>query len=130
MPPNAALATKPSLTLKRRLNATPERVYTAWTDPEQVAQWFGPPHTETVEAEADAREGGRYRIFMRSKDGEEHDVRGIYRKVVPNRELVFTWAWQSTPEREFARYDPNQTGRRWEPLQADPRALLRRDRER
>ena len=100
MSANAALATKPSLTLKRRLNATPERVYTAWTDPEQVAQWFGPPHIETVEADADARKGGRYRIFMRSKDGEEHDVRGIYRKVVPNRELAFTWAWQSTPERE------------------------------
>jgi uncharacterized protein YndB with AHSA1/START domain len=37
---------------------------------------------------------------MRDKDGEEHDVSGVYRKVVPNQELVFTWAWRSTPERE------------------------------
>lgn len=100
MPSETDLETRPSLTLKRHFKATPEALYAAWTDPAQIARWFGPPHIESVEAEADAREGGAYRIFMRSKDGEEHDVRGIYRKVIPNQELVFTWAWQSTPERE------------------------------
>jgi uncharacterized protein YndB with AHSA1/START domain len=44
--------------------------------------------------------GGRFRKVMRSQDGEEHDVRGVYREVVPDRKLVFTWAWRSTPERE------------------------------
>lgn len=97
---DASLAAKPSLVFKRRFNAPPERVYAAWTDPAQIAAWFGPPHVDTVEAATDVREGGRYRIFMRDKDGEEHDVRGVYRTVVPNRELVFTWAWLSTPERE------------------------------
>lgn len=94
------LKTKPSLTLKRHFKATPEALFSAWTNPEKIAHWFGPPNIESVEAEADARMGGTYRIFMRSKDGEEHDVRGVYRKVVPNEQLVFTWAWQSTPERE------------------------------
>ncbi len=46
------------------------------------------------------RVGGRYRIVMRSPDGEQHDVSGVYREVVPNEKLVFTWAWRSTPERE------------------------------
>ena len=32
--------------------------------------------------------------------GEEHDVGGVYREIVPNEKLVFTWAWKSTPERE------------------------------
>ena len=53
-----------------------------------------------LRAEADARVGGRYRIVMRTSDGEEHDVSGVYREVVPNEKLVFTWAWRSTPERE------------------------------
>jgi uncharacterized protein YndB with AHSA1/START domain len=53
-----------------------------------------------LSAEADARVGGRYRIVMRTNDGEEHDVGGVYREVVPNERLVFTWAWRSTPERE------------------------------
>jgi uncharacterized protein YndB with AHSA1/START domain len=36
----------------------------------------------------------------KSPDGEEHDVSGIYREVIPNQKLVFTWSWKSTPERE------------------------------
>ncbi|MGC1345749.1 MAG: SRPBCC domain-containing protein [Methyloceanibacter sp.] len=53
-----------------------------------------------MRAESDARVGGRFRFAMRGNDGEEHDVNGIYREVVPNEKLVFTWAWRSTPERE------------------------------
>jgi uncharacterized protein YndB with AHSA1/START domain len=94
------VAVEPSLTLKRRLNAAPERVYAAWTDPTKLAKWFGPPQVETLRANADARVGGRYRIIMRGSDGEEHDVSGVYREVVPNEKLVFTWTWRSTPERE------------------------------
>jgi uncharacterized protein YndB with AHSA1/START domain len=93
-------AVKPSLTLKRRLNAPPAKVFAAWTDPEKIKCWFGPPGVETLAAESDARVGGRYRILARSPDGEQHDVSGIYREVIPNQKLVFTWAWKSTPERE------------------------------
>jgi len=100
MPAQADLATTPSLTLKRHLNATPEHVYDAWTDAEKIAQWFGPGGIEVVNAEADARIGGAFRILMKSPNGEDHDVSGIYREVVPNETLSFTWAWRSTPERE------------------------------
>ena len=51
-------------------------------------------------AEADLKLGGRYHIVMKSPDGEEHDVSGMYREIVPNKKLVYTWAWKSTPERE------------------------------
>jgi len=55
----------------------------------------------SVTAEADVRVGGRYRIVMqKSGDGEQHDVSGVYREVIPNEKLVFTWAWKTTPERE------------------------------
>ena len=100
MTAEASLATKPSLTLKRHFNASPEKIYAAWTDPEKIAHWFGPERIETLRAQADARVGGAFRIVMRSPDGEEHDVSGVYREVVPNEKLVFTWAWRSTPERE------------------------------
>src|SRR5262249_38553101 len=93
-------AVKPSLTLKRRLNATPAKVYAAWTDPEKVTRWMGPEGVTGLRAEGDPRVGGRYHWIMRSADGETHDVSGVYREVVPNRKLVFTWAWKSTPERE------------------------------
>jgi uncharacterized protein YndB with AHSA1/START domain len=51
-------------------------------------------------AETDVRIGGRYAILFLGQDGEEHHVSGMYREVVPNAKLVFTWAWRSTPERE------------------------------
>jgi uncharacterized protein YndB with AHSA1/START domain len=92
-------ATKPSLTIKRRLNAPPAKVYAAWTDPQMIARWFGPAGVESVEAKTDLRIGGRYHITMHVP-GDRHDVMGVYREIVPNERLVFTWAWKSTPERE------------------------------
>ena len=93
-------AVKPSLTLKRRLNASPEKVYAAWTDPKQIVKWFGPDSGAVTRAEADAHVGRRFSIVFHTADGEEHHVSGVYREVVPNEKLVFTWAWRSTPERE------------------------------
>jgi uncharacterized protein YndB with AHSA1/START domain len=92
---------KPSLTLKRRLKAPPSQVYNAWTDPKKIARWFGPRDTAqaSVAAEIDLRVGGHYRISFTSEGGERHQVGGVYREVVPNRRLVFSWAWHSTPER-------------------------------
>jgi len=98
---NTGLATQPSLTLKRRLNARPEKVYAAWTDPEKIIRWFGRSDAKpgSFQAEIDARIGGRYRVSFSTAD-EYYEVGGIYREVVPNQKLVFSWAWHSTPERE------------------------------
>jgi uncharacterized protein YndB with AHSA1/START domain len=93
-------AVKPSLTLKRHLKAPPAKVFAAWTDPEKIKRWMGPGEIVTVRAESDPRKGGHYLILMRSPNGESHDVGGVYREVIANEKLVFTWAWQSTPERE------------------------------
>ena len=94
------MSSKPALTLKRRLNAPPSKIYRAWTDAAKISRWFGPEDAEILRAETDVRVGGRFRIVFRGPDGEEHDVGGIYREVVPHQKLVFTWAWRSTPERE------------------------------
>jgi len=93
---------KPSLTLKRRLRATPAQVFAAWTDPQKLALWFGPKETAggSVRAELDVRVGGRYRIAFKTADGEAHEVGGVYREVVPDSRLQFTWAWHTTPERQ------------------------------
>ncbi len=48
----------------------------------------------------DVRVGGRYTIVFHTEDGEQHQVGGVYREVIPNEKLVFTWAWRTMPERE------------------------------
>ncbi|MEP7031292.1 MAG: SRPBCC domain-containing protein [Pseudolabrys sp.] len=96
----SAVITKPSLTIKRRFNAAPAKVFAAWTDPEKVKRWMGPGEVKVLSAEGDARKGGRFNWVMQAPNGEKHDVSGTYREFVPNEKLVFTWAWISTPERE------------------------------
>jgi uncharacterized protein YndB with AHSA1/START domain len=97
----AGRGTRPGLTLTRRINAGPEKVYAAWTDPQQIVRWFGrvDARPETMRAEIDARVGGHFRISFSTHD-EYYEVSGTYREVVPNARLVFSWAWHSTPERE------------------------------
>ena len=92
---------KPSLTLKRHYAAPIEKVYRAWIDPQALKQWFGPSNEgKILVAETKPSVGGRYRIVLEMPSGEQHRVGGVYREIVPNEKLVFTWAWESTPERE------------------------------
>lgn len=90
---------KPSLTIRRWLNASPARVYAAWTDPQRLARWWGPGKVEDMRTvELDVRVGGAFHVgfeFM----GERHDVHGVYQEVVPDEKLVFSWYWKSTAER-------------------------------
>jgi len=92
--------TKPSLTIKRRFNASPAKVFAAWTDPDKMKHWMGPAQVKAVRAETDLRRGGRYSIMMLTSAGENHDVSGVFREVIENERLVYTWSWKSTPERE------------------------------
>lgn len=89
----------PSLTIKRRLNATPAEVYEAWTDPELLLRWFGPENVVAQEAQIDPRVDGAYRVVMLENNGERHEVSGRYLEVVENEKLVFSWSWVTTPER-------------------------------
>jgi uncharacterized protein YndB with AHSA1/START domain len=94
------MAGQPSLTLQRRLNAAPAKVYAAWTEPAHIVKWMHPYGCEVLLAEMDVRVGGRFRIAMRTTEGEEPEVSGTFREVEPRAKLVYTWAWRDTPERE------------------------------
>lgn len=92
--------TIPSLTLVRRIKAAPARVFAAWTQAEILAQWFGPHHTRVAEAQVDARVDGGFRLQLEEDGGARHEISGRYLEIEPERRMVFTWAWASTPERE------------------------------
>ena len=92
---------KPSLALSRRYPVAPEKLWRAWTDPQALKRWWGPAPGEPVSlAELDVRVGGRFRIVFGGAQGTEHECAGVYKEVVTNRRLVFTWHWpRTTPER-------------------------------
>ena len=91
---------RPSLRIVRAFKAAPERVWQALVEPAALKRWMGPSEAYQVpEVEADLRVGGRFRIVMHAPGGEVHDVSGVYKEIVPNRKLVYSWAWKSTPDR-------------------------------
>ena len=84
-----------TLRLERRIAASPEKVFAAWTSPEVLIHWFAPtPEFKTIVHEIDLRVGGRYRIEMRDPGGAPHTATGTYREVDAPRKLVFTWRWE------------------------------------
>lgn len=97
---HTAAKAKPSLTIKKRIKASPDKVWAAWTDPEKIKLWWGPDITSVLHAETDPRVGGRFRVAMSDTDGEVHDVSGTYKVFTPHEKFVMSWAWITTPERE------------------------------
>lgn len=80
--------------LKREYDATPEQIWRAWTEPDQVAEWLHPAglHTPRESVTLDLKPGGRYAYTMvHDANGEEHPTGGVYREIVPGEKLVFTW---------------------------------------
>jgi uncharacterized protein YndB with AHSA1/START domain len=86
--------------MARTFDAAPDRVFAAWTDPEQFGAWFGPTGMKTIECELDAKVGGAWRLMGEGKNipGRAQGpvrptVSGKYLEVEPPQRLVFTWAW-------------------------------------
>ncbi len=80
------------VTISRYFDASPELVYRAFTDPEQLSQWFGPlmftVPLNTVSI--DASVGGHWRMTMVGKDDPDWraPIDATFTEVVENRLLV------------------------------------------
>jgi uncharacterized protein YndB with AHSA1/START domain len=81
------------LVLTRLIDAPPEKVYRAWTEPTLIKQWFAPLPWTISKVETDVRPGGSSLVVMRSPDGQEFPNPGIFLEVVPNQRLVITDAY-------------------------------------
>ncbi len=82
------------LLITRVFDAPREIVFRAWTEPEHLIRWRGPKGFTTTVISMDLRPGGAYRFHMRSPEGTDHWLRGVYREIVEPERLVFTWAWE------------------------------------
>jgi uncharacterized protein YndB with AHSA1/START domain len=88
-----------ALRLSRSYPAPREEVFRAWTDPKALERWFAPdPEFVTRVPILELCAGGRYRIEM-SKGGATHVAVGRYQEVRSPEKLVFTWVWESDPDR-------------------------------
>jgi uncharacterized protein YndB with AHSA1/START domain len=81
-----------AINLTRIIKAPRERVFRAWTDPEQLVKWWGPGHVTCPKAEVDLRPGGAYRIANLHDDGKIIWISGQFETVDPPNGLQYTWA--------------------------------------
>lgn len=78
------------VTMTRTFDAPRTILFEAWTNPEYVAQWWGPHTFTNPNCDIDLRVGGSYRIVMRSTDGVDYPVKGIYLEIEESERLVIT----------------------------------------
>jgi uncharacterized protein YndB with AHSA1/START domain len=90
------------VTVTRQFDASPERVFDAWLDPEMIGKWmFGVAlrEEEVLRIVSDARVGGSFSFLVR-RQGQEIDHIGKYREIDRPRRLVFTWGIAGESEDE------------------------------
>lgn len=78
------------LVLQRVIDAPPEKVFKAYTDPAILSQWFAPTPWSITDAVVEPRAGGRFNFVMHGPDGERFPNAGIFLEVVENRRLIST----------------------------------------
>lgn len=86
----------PTLKLERTFHATPERLWSHWTDPKKYAKWFNPAPIDLVIHEFDVRVGGKIRFDMPQPDGNLNPQEGVFHELVPHKLIV-----SGAPDKSF-----------------------------
>lgn len=84
--------THATFVIERTYDASPERVFQAFADPNVKSRWFGgPPEWVSLESSMDFRVGGREVDNGGPKGGPVHSFDARYQDIVPNERIVFTY---------------------------------------
>jgi len=86
--------------VRRTFPVSRERLFDAWTDPEEARQWFGGEGCNIRELKMDVRPGGKYTLVVDSCEHGVMEVAGEYREVARPSKLVYTWRWMDDADWE------------------------------
>ena len=78
------------IVLSRVFDAPRELVWDAWTDPQQVVEWWGPKGFTTTIHEMDVRPGGIWRHTMHGPDGTDYANKSTFLEVVKPARIVYS----------------------------------------
>jgi uncharacterized protein YndB with AHSA1/START domain len=88
----------PTIRIIRDFDASPEKVFRAWIDPDLVVKWLGPKNTEMRIDRWQAHTGGNYR-YVALRNGEEVAAfYGSFHEVRLSERLVQTFTWEGMPD--------------------------------
>lgn len=86
---NASDSAEREILIERIFDAPRELVWEAWTNPEHVAQWWGPDGFTTTIKEMDFSVGGVWKLTMHGPDGMEYPNSSVFREIVKPERIVF-----------------------------------------
>ncbi len=87
------------LVITRVFDAPRALVFKAWTAPEHLVRWWGPRDFTAPSIKMDFRPGGAYRACIRSPEGQDYWMHGVYREIVEPERIAFTFSWEEEGER-------------------------------
>jgi len=95
------------VSLERTYDAPLATVWQAWTNPEQLKQWWGPNDVTIPECEVDLRVGGKFYIVMEAGEamapykGTKWPMQAEFTVVEPNSKISYTaQAWTEGQKEE------------------------------
>lgn len=91
---SAAKTVERDLVITRVLDAPRDLAFGAWTEREHLVHWSAPRGFAITHCDGDARLGGAWRCCMRSPEGVDYWLGGVYREIVEPERVVFTHVWE------------------------------------
>jgi uncharacterized protein YndB with AHSA1/START domain len=83
------------LLIVRTFDAPPRVVFALWSSAEHLKRWMGPKNFTCAHATIDFRVGGAFRAMIKSAEHGENWFGGVYREIVQDKRLVFTFTWDN-----------------------------------
>ncbi len=77
------------LRISRTFNAPIDIMWKVWTDPDHIANWWGPAGFTNTFEKMDFQEGGEWKFTMHGPDGKNYPNRNIFKEIVPLKKIVF-----------------------------------------
>jgi uncharacterized protein YndB with AHSA1/START domain len=95
--PNTTKFTTPTdreIVMTRVFDAPRRLIWEAWTNPEHPPHWMlGPEGWTMPVCEIDLRPGGTWHFVWHHANGDDMEMRGVYREITPPERLVYTESW-------------------------------------
>jgi uncharacterized protein YndB with AHSA1/START domain len=86
---NQSNTTDRELRLTRTLDAPVELVWEVWTQPQHIAQWWGPNGFTNTISKMEIEPGGEWDLVMHGPDGTDYKNKSVFKEIIPLKKIVY-----------------------------------------
>jgi uncharacterized protein YndB with AHSA1/START domain len=76
--------------IEETFNASIQKVFEAWTDPEKLIKWYAPDGCTIIFKKIEVENGGKYHSCISNPQYGDCWCIGEYKEVIPHSKIVFT----------------------------------------